>query len=110
MKIATAEHIYLADKLTIEKQQITSTDLMERAANALFNWISSRIQNNGAPIHIFCGIGNNGGDGLALARLMIKKGYSVKVYVVTYSDKRSKDFFAQFAAIKTDAGLARVFR
>lgn len=100
MKIFSAEQIYQGDKLTIERQNISSTDLMERAGTQIFNWIHLRMQGVQVPIHIFCGIGNNGGDGLVLARHLILDGYNVNVYIVNYSDKRSKDFLINYDKIK----------
>ncbi|RED49341.1 NAD(P)H-hydrate dehydratase [Seonamhaeicola aphaedonensis] len=101
MKIFSREQIYEGDKLTIERQQISSTELMERAATQIFNWMHLRMQGAQVPIHVFCGIGNNGGDGLVLARHLITHGYNVKTYVVNYSDKRSKDFLINYDRIKT---------
>lgn len=101
MKIFSAEQIYQADKLTIERQNISSTDLMERAGTQVFNWMHLRMQGIQVPIHIFCGIGNNGGDGLVLARHLILDGYNVNIYIVNYSDKRSKDFLINYDKIKS---------
>lgn len=100
MKIFSKEQIYEGDKLTAERQGIHSTDLMERAGEHIFNWMHLRMQGAQVPIHIFCGIGNNGGDGLVLARHLILAGYSVKTYVVNYSHKRSKDFLINYDRIK----------
>ncbi|WP_445955522.1 NAD(P)H-hydrate dehydratase [Yeosuana sp.] len=100
MKIFSKEQIYEGDKLTIERQKISSTDLMERAGTQIFNWIHVRIQGAQVPIHVFCGIGNNGGDGLVLARQLILNGYHVKTYIVNYSHKRSKDFLINYDRIK----------
>ncbi|TWO32868.1 NAD(P)H-hydrate dehydratase [Seonamhaeicola sediminis] len=101
MKIFSREQIYEGDKLTVERQNISSTELMERAATQIFNWMHLRMQGAQVPIHVFCGIGNNGGDGLVLARHLIIHGYNVKTYVVNYSDKRSKDFLINYDRIKT---------
>ncbi len=100
MKVFSKEQIYEGDKLTAERQNITSTDLMERAATQIFNWMHMRMQGAQVPVHVFCGIGNNGGDGLVLARHLITHGYNVKTYVVNYSDKRSKDFLINYDRIK----------
>ena len=100
MKIFSKEQIYQGDVLTTEKQNISSTDLMERAGTQIFNWMHARMQGAQVPIHIFCGIGNNGGDGLVLARHLITHGYSVITYVVNCSDKRSKDFLINYDRIK----------
>jgi len=93
MKILSKEQIFEADKITVERQNISSTDLMERAGKQIFNWLHKRMQGAQVPIHIFCGIGNNGGDGLVLARHLVTHGYNIFTYVVNCSDKRSKEFF-----------------
>ena len=100
MKIFSRDQIYQADKFTIERQGITSYDLMERAGITVFNWIHSRMQGAQAKIHVFCGIGNNGGDGLVIGRHLITHGYNVDVYIVNYSENRSKDFLNNLDKIK----------
>ncbi len=100
MKFYTAGQIHAADKATIEKQQITSNELMERAAVQLFNWLHLRMQGAQVKIHLFCGIGNNGGDGMALARHLKDHGYDIAVYVVDYSEKRSRDFLINLDRLK----------
>ncbi|WP_407557183.1 NAD(P)H-hydrate dehydratase [Winogradskyella sp. 4-2091] len=100
MKLFSKEQIYEGDKLTTERQKITSTDLMERAGIQIFNWIHMRMQGAQVPIHVFCGIGNNGGDGLVLARHLVTHGYNVVTYIVNCSDKRSKDFLINYDRIK----------
>lgn len=100
MKIFSAEQIYKADKITIEKQDISSEQLMERAATQIFNWMHLRMQGAPVKIHLFCGIGNNGGDGIALARHLFEHGYDIEVYVVKYSDKRSSDFLINLERLK----------
>lgn len=100
MKVFSKEQIYEGDKLTTERQNITSTDLMERAGTQIFNWMHMRMQGAQVPIHVFCGIGNNGGDGLVVARHLITHGYNVITYIVNCSDKRSKDFLINYDRIK----------
>ncbi len=100
MKLFSAKQIYSADKFTIEKQKITSDELMERAAVQIFNWMHLRMQGAPVKIHLFCGIGNNGGDGIALARHLQEHGYHIAVYVVNYSEKRSKDFLINLDRLK----------
>lgn len=92
MKIFTAKQIYEADKQTMRNQRITSTELMERAATKLSNWITAYLKDSKRNVLIFCGIGNNGGDALIVAKLLMEKGYTVKTYVVDVSSQRSKDF------------------
>lgn len=100
MKLFSKEQIYEGDKLTTERQKISSTELMERAGIQIFNWMHSRMQGAQVPIHVFCGIGNNGGDGLVLARHLITHGYNVITYIVNCSDKRSKDFLINYDRVK----------
>ena len=100
MKIFSKEQIYKGDQLTAKKQNISSTELMERAGTQIFNWIHQRMQGAQVPIHVFCGIGNNGGDGLVLARQLINYGYNVHTYVVNCSDKRTPDFLVNYDRIK----------
>ncbi|EDP95257.1 NAD(P)H-hydrate dehydratase [Kordia algicida OT-1] len=100
MKIYSAAQIYEAINTTIEKNQITSNDLMEFAGTQVFNWFHTRMQGAQVPIHIYCGIGNNGGLGLVLGRQLLHHGYNVHVYVVNFSDKRTKDFLINYDRIK----------
>ena len=100
MKIFTAKQIYAADQFTIEDQAITSDQLMERASIQLFNWLHNKLQGAQVKIKLFCGIGNNGGDGLALARHLWEHGYNFEVFVVNYSEKRSHDFLANLERLK----------
>lgn len=100
MKLFSKEQIYQGDKITVKKQNITSTELMERAGIQIFNWLHIRMQGAQVPIHVFCGIGNNGGDGLVVARHLVIHGYNIKTYVINCSDKRSKDFLVNYERIK----------
>ena len=90
MKILSAEQIRRADAYTIEHEPIQSIDLMERAAQSFCNWFVSRFSSY-HPVSVFCGTGNNCGDGLAIARILIEKEYSVNVYVLR-SENESDDF------------------
>ena len=93
MKVLTAEQIRKWDEFTIMNEPISSLDLMERAANKCCEWIVEKAFNAGA-IKIFCGKGNNGGDGLAIARLLAEKGFLVEVYIVELGSLGSDDFQA----------------
>lgn len=92
MKIFNAAQIQKWDAFTIEEQKITSLDLMERAATACFHWIVQNIPLENRTLCFFCGVGNNGGDGLVMARKFFEQGYTVCVYIVHFSSKSSQDF------------------
>ena len=86
MKILSASQIREADRYTIENEPISSVDLMERAATALFEYLQPRLDPR-KKTAIVCGTGNNGGDGLVLARLMYEHQYSVDVFEVGLGQK-----------------------
>lgn len=100
MKIFSTEQLYEADRITEERQKIGSIDLMERAGEQTFGWLHQKMNGAQVPIHIFCGIGNNGGDGLVVGRLLLEHGYNVKTYVANFTDKRSKCFLINYDRIK----------
>ena len=75
MKIFTSVQIHELDKFTIENEPIKSIDLMERAARALTHAIASKWDNL-TPVVVFAGPGNNGGDALAVARMLAEKDYT----------------------------------
>ena len=72
---------------------------MERASNAFVEEFLKMFAQK-RPIRIFCGVGNNGGDGLVLARHLITHGYNVNTFIINCSDKRSKDFLVNYDRIK----------
>ena len=90
MKIFTSAQIHELDKYTIEHEPITSLNLMERAAKALTRAIKEEW-NNRTPVVVFAGPGNNGGDALAVARLLGEDGYQVQVYLFNIHNKLSPD-------------------
>ncbi len=92
MKLLTAAQIREWDRLTIEREPITSLDLMERAASRATEWITACYDPE-TPVKILCGPGNNGGDGLVIARLLKEEGYEVEVFLLT-NDSKSPDFQA----------------
>ncbi|MDI3526406.1 MAG: ADP-dependent NAD(P)H-hydrate dehydratase / NAD(P)H-hydrate epimerase [Tenuifilum sp.] len=98
MKIFRIEQVKLIDSYTIQHEPIASIDLMERAAHALFGWFRNRFHNNRKVI-IFCGPGNNGGDGLALARMLLNVGYNVHTYYLS-SKSYSEDFNTNLVRLK----------
>lgn len=90
MKIFTTQNIHKLDEFTIEHEPISSIDLMERAAKALSKKILERW-NNSTPIVVFAGPGNNGGDALAVSRLLAESGYHVETYLFNTKNSLSED-------------------
>jgi len=100
MKILSAQQLYEADQITIKKGNITSLNLMEHAATSCFQWIHNRLQGDSVTIQVFCGTGNNGGDGLVIARHLKQHGYHVNTYIINCSNKRSDEFLANYDRLK----------
>ena len=90
MKILTCNEIKELEAYTIVNEPVLSIDLIERSAKVVKRWISQNT-NPDLAYHIFCGIGNNGASGLALARLLKKDGYKVFVHLVSFSKNLSLD-------------------
>ncbi len=91
MKILNRKQIQEADRQTMMQEPIPSIDLMERAASAFTKTFKDTFSAN-RPVYIICGKGNNGGDGLAIGRLLAQDGYTVQIAVVGSSSKPSQDF------------------
>ncbi len=91
MKILTAEQIRLADQFTIENEPISSIDLMERASGAFTDWFIRKFTTAQSVI-VVSGTGNNGGDGLAIARIIKNSGFDVTVMIIGSWEKGSPDF------------------
>jgi len=91
MKILTAEQIRVIDSKTTAYENISSLELMKRASKAFFDWFTTRFTDKNLPVSVFSGTGNNGGDGLVVARMLHKSGYKVNVFIVEYSQHYSED-------------------
>lgn len=90
MKILTGSQIKEADKYTIEHEPISSLDLMERASLKIAEWICNNIERDN-PLLFLIGKGNNGGDGLAVARILYHSGYDCCVFLLYERDELSED-------------------
>ena len=71
MELYSVDQIKKWDQFTIENEPILSIDLMERAATRLTHRLQKRFSAE-VPFYVFCGSGNNGGDGLVIARLLFQ--------------------------------------
>ena len=107
MKIFTTAQIRELDKYTIEHEPIASLDLMERAARALTQVVVQEWT-VATPIVIFAGPGNNGGDALAMARMLSEQNYQVSVYLFNISGHLSADCAANKQRL-LDTKLAKNF-
>jgi len=92
MKIFSSQQIRAWDAYTIQQEPIESIDLMERASLTFVNWFVEEFQNTEAPIFIFCGQGNNGGDGLAIGRLLQQRFYNIEIFICKIGNSPSSDF------------------
>jgi NAD(P)H-hydrate epimerase len=100
MKILPVEKIREADAYTIANEPIADIELMERASGQLFRWLTKRVDSS-HRFFVFAGPGNNGGDGMALSRLLTDAGYEVNAYVVRFSDKTSDSFQKNYDRFET---------
>lgn len=118
MKIFSAKQIREWDLFTIQEEPISSYELMERASNSFVEWFTIRNPNKDCSVVIFCGSGNNGGDGLAIARLLHEQFYPVEV-IHCQIGKRSEDCeqnfrrlhelgFVKIGLLKTDGAIPTI--
>jgi ADP-dependent NAD(P)H-hydrate dehydratase / NAD(P)H-hydrate epimerase len=91
MKIFTCKQIREIDEYTIKSEPVSSVDLMERAAVQVCKWYIDRFERS-RRIFIFAGPGNNGGDGLAVARILASNRYEAEAFFPEYSGKTSDDW------------------
>jgi len=104
MKILSPSQLYDADRLTIEKEGITSWQLMERASLRAVESITELIDEDD-QVCVLAGIGNNGGDGLAIAYHLDKIGYHVEVVLLKYANSFSKDCEQNLNRLKEKTGV-----
>jgi ADP-dependent NAD(P)H-hydrate dehydratase / NAD(P)H-hydrate epimerase len=109
VKIFSTSQIKEWDKYTIDHEPISSVELMERAANACFNWIRSNYE-NGYDFLIFCGKGNNGGDGLVISRLLLENKYNASAFIVGTKSKESPDFTISLQKLEAVTGKVTFIR
>lgn len=111
MKILSAQQIKEGDLLTIKREPITSIGLMERAAKVVFSYLEREELLLNVAVSVFCGVGNNGGDGLVIARLLLEKGFRVTVYIVNFKESYSPDFKINLERLtKTNCKIITLFK
>lgn len=104
MKILSIEQTRQADQYTIQHEPISSVDLMERAAGQVTHWLVGHVEKT-KKIMIFCGMGNNGGDGLVVARQLCSQGITSQVFLVRCSEKMSHDAEVNVHRLKEETSL-----
>ncbi len=93
LPLLVSSQIREADAYTIKHEPITSIDLMERASKAFVGWFVNHFPDKLQSISVYCGTGNNGGDGLAIARMLKDHSYqNVDVKIALFSSHSSDDF------------------
>lgn len=99
-KILTAEQTRAADAYTIANEPIRSIDLMERASLAFVEYLREELALEKHKIVILCGTGNNGGDGLAIARILLRQGFDIQAILLKHRNELSEDCGTNYEAIK----------
>lgn len=103
VQILSAEQIRAWDQFTIQHEPVSSIDLMERASRKCVEWIRSKDW-QGRPFVVCCGKGNNGGDGLAISRQLLKAGVSLSIYILEFGRLGSDDFQLNLQRLHEMAG------
>lgn len=98
MKIFSAEQIRKADQYTIENEPIRSLELMDRAASRFTSWFVNHFDIS-RQVHIFCGTGNNGGDGMVVSQLLHKQKWNVHTYYLNPKARQSEDFKVNYLSV-----------
>ena len=103
MKILSSNAIRAVDAKTIAYNNINSYQLMEMAASAFSDYFINKyyIKDENSVV-LFCGVGNNGGDGVAIARILRLVGFFVKVFIVDVSSSYSQDCLLNIEEAKKD--------
>ncbi|MBK9012733.1 MAG: NAD(P)H-hydrate dehydratase [Saprospiraceae bacterium] len=106
MKIFNTSQIRRLDEYTIQNEPISSINLMERAAQVFCHWFTHQFPNRNQKIYVLCGTGNNGGDGLAIARILSQDFYEVEVYLLSFGEALSIDCAANLARLRKSGNCA----
>jgi hydroxyethylthiazole kinase-like uncharacterized protein yjeF len=109
LKILSSQQIRELDKFTIENEPIAPIDLMERACHTFVNWFVQQVKPE-KKVGIVCGTGNNGGDGLGIARLLSERGYSVKVWIVRGEMGETESFKINFKKLNNKISISEISR
>jgi len=104
MKIFRTEQIRSIDDLTIRNEPVSPEDLMERAAGQAYRWYVRNFDRT-RRVLVFTGPGNNGGDGLVLARLLSAGNFNTELFYVNFSSKRSDEWEWNFRRLENETSV-----
>ena len=110
MRIATAEQMREMDRVAITERGIPSTDLMEQAAAAIADQVMDLVGDQPGRVVCFCGPGNNGGDGVACARLLLEADFEVRCILVGPHEKMTQDTRAMEVKLAAAGGSLEPFQ
>ena len=109
LPLLISSQIREADAYTIAHEPISSVNLMERAAKAFVGWFVNHFPDKKQPVSVYCGTGNNGGDGLAIARMLHDHHYkAINVKITRFSDKASDDFNANLKKLQKTVQVTEI--
>src|SRR4051812_29127107 len=104
MKILTARQMREVDRITIEQLAISGVLLMENAGRNVFNVIKEKFRDVATRrIVVLCGKGNNGGDGLVVARCMIEAGLAPRVILLATPESLQGDARQKYDLLRNAA-------
>ena len=115
MKVATGRQMAELDRITVEQYGISTLVLMENAGRSCAERILRILQEKvGAPeeasVAIVCGRGNNGGDGMVIARHLQNRGVYVEVFLLSEVENLSRDARAQYEILRRMDVETRIIR
>lgn len=105
MKIFSTGVIRNWDAHTIQNEPVDSFELMNRAAKQFTEWFTT-VYDSQSPVCIVCGTGNNGGDGVAVGRLLAPSGYKINLLICDFSGHHSTDFDWQIQHLPPELGVS----
>ncbi len=109
MELSDAKRMKAADEKAVRERGIPSLKLMEAAATALAEAAAELAGENRSAV-VFCGPGNNGGDGIAAARILMDMGFSVRAFLVGGREKMTEDARAMERELQSAGGTLEDFR
>ena len=102
LKLLNAQQLKAWDAYTMVNEPVSSIDLMERACVGFVKWFVQTFE-TALSVGVVCGTGNNGGDGLGIARLLHDRGFSVNVWIVKGTVPETEGFKTNLARLPVKA-------